>query len=582
MELTWNLDELFESIEDCYRAFDEIDKLVTELKCYIDGRITNDNLKTILDLYFKVKDISYRCLVYGSLCYYRDIKNEGTFKLKSDVEHKNAETIGALSFIDEMILREGRNSIMAIIESDASLSDYRLFLDDLFRKAYHNVTSDETTSLEKEISDIINSYNALVQSIEFEPLEVNGESIELSNKNIDKYLLSRDPLTRELTFKALGNAYKPHLEEFARLFNELFSKRSELAKLKGYSSVCEKSLGVENIDPKILNGLLDVVKKKRHLLAKYMRIKAEILGLKDAHLYDLGEPLDSGIKRKYPIDEARSLMESAFAPLGSEYISIANKLLDEHHVDASLNDCKHPTMTFSWYSYSFLNYHDAYGDIKNLVHELGHSINDYLSKDLLFPYKISSVFIGETASIVNEILLSRYLLLNSKTDEEKMFYLNKEIDNYVASVYKQTMYTEFELEIYKRIDTGKPLTSEFLSETYFSLLRTYYGSDITYDEESSYEWTRLGHLVRWEFYPYKYATGLLIASTVHKCLLDGSLSFQEYRDFLASGSKEYSLDLLRKLHIDPNDLSILEKGFEILEQDIDELEKLSRLKVMHL
>lgn len=221
-----------------------------------------------------------------------------------------------------------------------------------------------------------------------------------------------------------------------------------------------------------------------------------------------------------------------------------------------------------------MNFRGAYIDLKNMIHEIGHIVNYYLSKkEQPFIYEDSTIFVGETASIVNEILLNRYLYKNANTEEEKIFYLSKEIENYFSSVFKQTMYTEFENDLYK-IRTNSELTSEILCERYFNILKKYYGNNITYDEIANTEWTRLGHLYRWSYYPYKYATGLLMASVVVDSLVDKkSLSKEDYIKFLSAGSSQYSLDLLKILNIDLINTNIIESGFNVMAEDIKELQK---------
>lgn len=213
-----------------------------------------------------------------------------------------------------------------------------------------------------------------------------------------------------------------------------------------------------------------------------------------------------------------------------------------------------------------------------MIHEIGHIVNYYLSKkEQPFIYEDSTIFVGETASITNEILLNRYLYNNANTQEEKIFYLSKEIENYFTSVFKQTMYTEFENDLYET-KTKSDLTSEILCEKYFSLIKKYYGKDINYDQIANIEWARLGHLYRWSYYPYKYATGLLIASVVIDSLVDKkTLSQEEYIKFLSAGSSQYSLDLLKIVNIDLVNTDIIESGFNVMNQDIKELQKVTGL-----
>ena len=222
-----------------------------------------------------------------------------------------------------------------------------------------------------------------------------------------------------------------------------------------------------------------------------------------------------------------------------------------------------------------MNFRGSYIDLKNLIHEIGHIVNYYLSqKSQPFIYEDSTIFVGETASIVNEILLNRYLYNTASKKEEKIFYLSKEIENYFTSVFKQTMYTEFENDLYS-IKSKTILTSEILCQRYYKIIKKYYGKNIIYDKIASVEWTRLGHLYRHSYYPYKYATGLIMASVVVDSLTNKkTLSTDDYIKFLSLGSSMYSLDLLKILNIDLLNTDIIDSGFNVLANDLEKLEKI--------
>lgn len=340
--------------------------------------------------------------------------------------------------------------------------------------------------------------------------------------------------------------------------------------LEKYNSVLENILFEENINPEIINKLIESVNNNLGIAQKYLKLKSNLLKIEKLHLYDFGVPLDSNLKIKYSLEEARKIILKALEPLGLEYIE-AVKTLFNGHIDAELNENKHQSMTFSWHTYSFMNFRGSYIDLKNMIHEIGHIVNYYLSKQQPFIYEDSTIFVGEIASIVNEILLNRYLYNYAKNNEEKIFYLSKEIENYFTSVFKQTMYTEFENDLYK-IRANSELTSEILCEKYYSILKKYYGNDISYDEIANVEWTRLGHLYRWSYYPYKYATGLLMASSIVDSLIDKKiLPIKSYIEFLSLGSSKYSLNLLKTININLINSNIIENGFNILSNDIDKL-----------
>lgn len=573
MELIWNLNELFSSSEECYSTFDKIDEAVSKLQRYSREDIAKETLGNMLKEYFDCLSLANRVLVYGSLRFYADAKNEKMIALKSAVENKNEEVKNKLSFVDKNILKKGEKEMEALLADD-DLKDYRQYVDNLFRQERHTVYTEEKSLLESEIRNLQKEYNEILASIDLGTIDIAGEEKPLTHGNVAAFLAARDRATRKRAFEALNSAYESKAEKLAEILSEIFIRRYRISKIEGYPNVLSASLAKENIAPSIITNLIEAVHREKESLQKYMAIKARYMNLSDQHLYDLGVPLDFGKKRTYPIEEALELARSSFGILGPKYLSIVDDLIKRGHIDAIPDEKKHQTITFSWMGYSFLNYHEAYNDLKNLVHEIGHSVNDSLSLHLAFPYRISSLFAGETASITDEILLNRCLLENANTVEEKCFYLAKEIDNFITSMYRQTMYTEFETLLYEIIEKGGKLDAKTINDIYFRLLKFYYGNDIIYDDEIAVEWTRLGKLYRWSYYSYNYATGLLIANAVYSKLKDGSLTIEKYIEFLSSGSKEYSLSLLSDLGIDLETEEVWTSGFEVLKSDIEELERL--------
>lgn len=574
MKLKWNLNELFNDNDECFDNIKRVKAMTEDIQQYRNKTLDANTLKKLLDGSFEIKDKSYRSLVYGSLRYYQNVKDEKNIELKQAVEKSNNETLEALSFIEEAILNCGKEAIFKMIEENPDLEQYRLYLDNIFRLGKHSVQDAQITMLKNEINDYINRYLEIMKTVAFDSIIVDGKECEITSSNAAKYLMANDRETRRQAFLSINNGYKSKEREFVFILNEIIKRRIQISRLRGYNNPMEEAFDEENIDVRVLEELFKTVNSNKNKLKKYMSIQASFNKINDPHLYDLGRPFVIGSSKTFSLNDGIEILKEALGILGNKYLGIAFSLLQSGHIDAELNGDKHPTMTFSWLSYSFLNYKDSYNDLKNLVHELGHSINDYLSCGLPFPYRISSVFVGETASIVNEILLCNHLVNSSENNEDKVFYLGKKIDNYVTSVFRQTMYSEFEKKVYERVLEEKDLTGEYLGDTYLNILKSYYGEDIVYDEESRYEWMRLSHLFRWAFYPYKYATGLLIASTVYSNIVDGSLNIEDYLNFLSSGSANYSLELLKLLNIDVEKDEVFNKGFEDLEKNLKLLESI--------
>lgn len=579
-KLEWNLQEIFTDNQSFYDEIDNIKQLLEDVKNYENIELNSTLILNLLDKKWKIKEKSNNILIYGSLMYYKNVNDDECIELKRVAETFNNDVNTILQFIDRMILNLGFEKVSSFIVENPRLEIYKLSLHNLFRLEEH-IQSDETNQKIKENSDNINEqlsiYNNLLKDIEYGNICVDGEEIKITSSNFAKYISSRDRDTRKQTYYAVNSSFKKEKDNFASLLNKIYGYRIENSILEKYNSVLEKILFEENINPEIISKLIESVNNNLELAQKYLQIKADLLEIEGPHLYDFNVPLDSNLKIKYSLKEAKEIILNALEPLGLEYIEVVKTLFDGH-IDAELNENKHQSITFSWHTYSFMNFRGAYIDLKNMIHEIGHIVNYYLSKKQQpFIYEDSTIFVGETASIVNEILLNRYLYKNASTKEEKIFYLSKEIENYFSSIFKQTMYTEFENDLYK-IRTNSELTSEILCEKYYNILKKYYDNNISYDQIANVEWTRLGHLYRWSYYPYKYATGLLMASVVVDSLVNKkSLSKEDYIKFLSSGSSQYSLDLLKILNIDLLNSNIIESGFNVMAEDINELQKILSL-----
>ena len=565
--MEWNLSELFKNNEDFYKNVNEVKLALLEIEKYKNINIENSSiLLEMLNDKWQIKEKSYKLLVYGSLKYYKNIKDEECINMKKIGESINNLADTALKFIDCKIVELGKEKVDNFIKENPNLKIYEFALNNLFRIQKH-IVDDETIRLNNEqIINLLALYNNLLRDIKYSLIKIDGKEIQITPSNFNKYIASRDRETRRKTYIAVDEAYKEESIEFADILSSIYRYRKQNIKLENYTSVLEKSLFEENIDNSIIFKLIKIVNENIYLIQKYLKQKATLLGIDAPHLYDLGVPLDK-LKTKYTLKEAIDIIKNALKPLGDDYLSVVELMLNGH-IDALPDDNKHQSITFSWLDYSFLNFKGSYNDVKNLIHEIGHIVNCYLSKtNQPFIYGDSTVFIGEISSIVNEILLNRYLYDNAKTSEEKVFYLSKEIENYFTSVFKQTMYTELENELYNMED----ITSELICNKYSEIVKRYYGNNVVYDELFQYEWARLGHLYRHSYYQFNYATGLLIASTLVKHLLiDKTLTEEKYIEFLSSGCSNYSLELLKIIGIDLNNLK---DGFDVLEQDVKKLDK---------
>ena len=570
-ELHWNLEGLFSSEEAFSQEIDQVKKEVEKLQ-QEDIQITDQ--KTLLywlDRKWNLKERANTLLVYGSLCYYRDVKNETRIQERELVESLQTEVDLATKKIDGMILSLGKETVLEEMKKEKAYQKYYFSTDCLFRMQEHLVKAkdqDQFKENQKRINQLLTEYNQLIREMEFPTLEIDGRVITLTPSNCQKYFSARDRETRKKAFFCVSEAYQEKAEKYAEILNEIKSLRLENAHLEGYPTLLEKELFVENLKPDMMDTLIQLVHENLPVIQKYFGLKAQALEVTDPHLYDLSVPLNDSISKKYTMEEAIQIVREALKPLGEKYLNVVDTLLDKC---MKTDKMKNQVIHFSWHVYSFTNFEGTYMDLKILAYELGHMVQSYLShQEQPYLYENSTVFVGEIAPLVNEILLNRYLYQIAETKEEKRFYFSKAIENYFSSIFKQTLYTELELYM----DSHPDFDAESLSIEYEKLTKAYYGPQVIYDESTFTEWTFHTRLYSWNYDDYRSATGLLMASAVvHNYVDQKLLKEEDYIHFLSAGSSKYSSELLKMIQIDWDQPENIDRGFEILKQAVHEFEK---------
>ena len=365
-KLEWNLQEIFTDNQSFYDEIDNIKQLLEDVKNYENIELNSTLILNLLDKKWKIKEKSNNILIYGSLMYYKNVNDDECIELKRVAETFNNDVNTILKFIDRMILNLGFEKVSSFIVENPRLEIYKLSLHNLFRLEEH-IQSDETNQKIKENSDNINEqlsiYNNLLKDIEYGNICVDGEEIKITSSNFAKYISSRDRDTRKQTYYAVNSSFKKEKDNFASLLNKIYGYRIENSILEKYNSVLEKILFEENINPEIISKLIESVNNNLELAQKYLQIKADLLEIEGPHLYDFNVPLDSNLKIKYSLKEAKEIILNALEPLGLEYIEVVKTLFDGH-IDAELNENKHQSITFSWHTYSFMNFRGAYIDLK--------------------------------------------------------------------------------------------------------------------------------------------------------------------------------------------------------------------------
>ena len=437
-KLHWNLNDLFLSDKDFLQEMDQVKKEVEKLQ-HEDIQITDQ--KTLLywlDKKWSLKERANTLRVYAFLRYYEDVDNQARKQSRDIVEVVDEET----EKIDEMILSLGKEEVLEEIKKEKDYQKYHFSIDRLFCMQEHLVKTkdqDQFKENQKRITQLLTEYYQLLRDMEFPTLEIDGRVITLTPSNCQKYLSARDRETRKKAFFCVSEAYQEKAEKYAKILNEIKSLRLENAHLEGYPTLLEKELFVENLKPDMMDTLIQLVHENLPVIQKYFGLKAQTLGVLDPHLYDLSVPLDDPISKKYTIEEAIQIVREALKSLGEKYLNVVDTLLDKC---MKTDKMKNQVIHFSWHVYSFTNFEGTYMDLKILAYELGHMVQSYLShQEQPYLYENSTVFVGEIAPLVNEILLNRYLYQIAETKEKNVSISVKQL-KIIFLLFLNKLYTQ--------------------------------------------------------------------------------------------------------------------------------------------
>ena len=386
-------------------------------------------------------------------------------------------------------------------------------------------------------------------------------------------LLTELLLILPLLINTLAATYKGVIKE------DFFSCR-----VRKFNNPLEQSLYSDNINTSIYEKLIEEVHHFLPLMYRYFKVRNKYLGIK-SHLYDIYTDLGELPAAKIPYDEGVKHVIAALSPLGEEYIKELKQAFTDGWVDVYNNEHKR-SGAYQWgvykiHPYVSLNYEDNYDSVSTLAHELGHAMHSYYS-DKSNDYHMAQypIFLAEIASTVNEVLIDDYFYNKATSDEERIVYLSNFLDKVRATIYRQTMFAEFESIVHDEYQKNTPITAKYLCDTYYDLNKLYFGKNVVIDENIKYEWARIPHFYT-PFYVYKYATGLIVALIIASDILSNVPGAKEkYLKFLKSGASDYPLNILAEVGIDISDSVTIRKAFKLIEDKLEQLESLINKDVL--
>lgn len=442
-----------------------------------------------------------------------------------------------------------------------ALKDYQFYLENIFRLKKHTLSpeKEELVSLAgKAMQTPSKAFSAMNDAdLKFPKVkDSKGQEHDLSHGSYQVLMRSRDRELRENAFKTYMSSYSSFENTMAELISGAVQRNAFNAKARNFSSSLEAALFPKNIDVQVYHALIESVRDNIDALHDYYKVRSKALNVSPLHIWDQAVPITTDLEIKMEYTKAEDIILEAMAPLGKEYVDFLKKgFKDERWVDRYENKNKrsgaYSSGSYDTQPYILMNYKDILRDVFTLAHEAGHSMHSlYTHKHQPYQYGSYPIFLAEVASTFNEELLSRYMLANAKTKEEKVFLINQKLEDIRGTLFRQTMFAEYELKIHELIEADISLTPKLLKEEYFKLSEFYYGKDVVTDKEIEMEWARIPHFY-YNFYVYQYATGISAALALAERVVSGGLQEREdYLGFLKSGNSKYPIETLKKAGVD--------------------------------
>ena len=579
-QYTWDLEKIYSSTDEFNEDYNLVKSKIKELFKYEKNMTDNsDNFYNTIKLSFEIERLIDKLSVYTSLSFDLDTSNNKMQELSEKVSNLRSEYSKNSYFIVPSILKLDRETIDMYMEEVPNLKDYEVSINEIYRYKDHTLSDEEEkllSSIGKIVGNCYDTYELFKDcDMTFDDIiDEDGKKVELNNSTYSLYIESKDRKVRESAFKSLYKEYKKYANTFASLISTNMKELSTLAKIEKYNSAIEMSLFRDDVSIDVYNNLIDSVHNHIDYIYDYYKLKKNIMGLDELHLYDIYVPMQKDYDKKYVYEEGKKTILKVLEVFGNEYISKVKEALDSRWIDVYPTKAKrtggYSGGSYDTYPYILLNYQDKYNDMSTLIHEMGHSLHSYYSRTYN-DYQNSEyrIFVAEVASTVNELLLSHYMIEHSESREEKLSILNNLMELYRATIFRQTMFAEFEKKISNMIDNEEALTSDKLSNMYYELNKFYFGDSVVVDDEIRYEWERIPHFY-YDFYVYKYATGLSAATFIVKNILGGKDgAVESYIEFLKCGGRLSPLESLKVAGVDLTDKKVIDSALDEFKNIID-------------
>lgn len=591
----WNLSDIYPTNEAWEQAKDKLSSALPKIDRF-KGTLSQSpqNLLNCLETISDLSKEFSRLSTYASLAADQDTRDSKYLAMSQEIGQIGSTFGAKAAFIEPEILKMDRTTVESFIKNEKKLEVYRHQLDDILRRKMHTGTEGE----EKIIADasLMSGASGSIYGT-FSDAEFPYESITLSDGKTVKLDKAGFSLYRTLhnrnDRKKVFSTYMGKLNDFRLTFGtQMYEKiKSDMfyMRSKNYESCLQSSLDANNIPVTVYHSLVENVNTNLPTFHRYLKLRKRMMGLDELHYYDLYAPLVGGVDLNYTIEESEKNIIAALQPLGKNYVDVIQKAFKDRWIDFYPSDGKRAGAysnggVYDVHPYMLLNYNGKYDDMSTLAHELGHTMQSYLSnKTQPYPTSQYPIFVAEVASTFNEALLIDYVLKQINDDKVKLSILGNYLEGIKGTLFRQTQFAEFDLRIHDMAEKGESLTGDRLNEIYLDITRKYYGHDkgvCIVDDDIKSEWSNILHFFYYNYYVYQYATSFTASSALSEKVIAGDKAATEkYLTFLSSGGSDYPIELLKKAGVDMTVSEPFELTVKKMNRVLDEMEKiLDRMK----
>ena len=581
-ENTWNVKDMYESVEDWEKELTAIRSIVDKVAEY-EGKVMESagSLLAVLSGLAEAGEKLGLAFNYAERLFDEDQTNTAHQAMNAKAYSAYAEMESRVAFVDPEIIAAPQELLERYYEELDELPLYRKQIEEIRRRKAHCLSAEmeKLLAMTAEMSQTPADAFSILSNADLvlpEIVDENGEKVRLTSGRYGQFVQSADRRVRKDAFEAMYSTYKQFLNTFASLYNGNVKQQIFQAKARKYASTLEAAVDANHVSPDVYQNLIETVSQNLDKMHRYVSLRKKCLGTEDLHMYDIYTPMIPDMAKTISFEEAKETVLKALAPLGEDYVAKVKEGFENRWIDVYENQGKrsgaYSAGAYGCHPYVLLNYNGTLDDVFTLAHEMGHAMHSYYSNETQpYIYAEYKIFVAEVASTCNEILLMEYLLEHTTDQKERAYLLNHYLDSFKGTVYRQTQFAEYEMLTNRMSEEGESLNADNLSNLYLELNKKYYGDEIVSDDEIAYEWARIPHFY-YNFYVYQYATSYCAAySVAHKILEEGAPAVERYKKFLSSGCSQAPVELLKIAGVNLETPAPIQDALDAFGKIIDEM-----------